>query len=95
MAMASTGRHLFVREVIVEGPVLGRILPFLLSPERVSRASGLIGAPATYEVPRQASNPTDAHQPCPGLNCVDVARRGPVDHHPDHQSGNGAKAGPW
>src|SRR4051812_32349320 len=61
-----------------------------------SSAGGLLGAPATYEVPRKAGNPADARQPCPGLDDVDVdvARHGPVDHHREHQSGKGAKARP-
>ena len=73
----------------------GRILPFLLRPQRASRAGGLLGAPATYEVPREACNPTDAHQPCPGLNSVDVAQSGPMDHHRERQSDKGAKTRPW
>ena len=97
-------RRVFERHFRLKPPITGgerqvaangRILPFLLRPQRLSKAGGLLGAPAIYEVPRKACSPTDAHQPCPGLNSVDVDRRGPMDHNRERQADSGTETRPW
>jgi hypothetical protein len=74
---------------------LGRILLFLLMPKRGAELEQLLGVSAAYKVPRQTSDPADAHQPCPSLNGVNVAWRCPVDDHREQQPGNGAKTRQW